>query len=78
MLISLRSSGPMSFGFQSLETHTMSSIARNVGSPGEFPTAAASPPESNHSATSLRNEMVLFFLLYLISKLGSSVFNSRT
>lgn len=52
-----RSSGPMSFGFQSLETHTLSSIARNVGSPGEFPTAAASPPESNHSATSLRNEM---------------------
>ncbi|CAH1394744.1 unnamed protein product [Nezara viridula] len=52
-----RSSGPMSFGFQSLETHTLSSIARNVGSPGEFSTAAASPPESNHSATSLKNEM---------------------
>nr|XP_024217372.1 JNK-interacting protein 3 isoform X2 [Halyomorpha halys] len=52
-----RSSGPMSFGFQSLETHTMSSIARNTGSPGEFPTAAASPPDSNHSATSLKNEM---------------------
>ena len=48
----------MSFGFQSLETHTMSSIARNSGSPSEFPTIAASPPESNHSAASIRNEMV--------------------
>ncbi|XP_073975004.1 JNK-interacting protein syd isoform X5 [Rhodnius prolixus] len=52
-----RSSGPVSFGFQSLEGNNMPSIARNSVSPGEFPTIPASPPESNHSATSLRNEL---------------------
>ncbi|KAK9499821.1 hypothetical protein O3M35_002785 [Rhynocoris fuscipes] len=52
-----RSSGPVSFGFQSLESNNMPSIARNSVSPGEFPTIPSSPPESNHSATSLRNEL---------------------
>uniref|UniRef100_A0A0A9WLN6 JNK-interacting protein 3 n=1 Tax=Lygus hesperus TaxID=30085 RepID=A0A0A9WLN6_LYGHE len=52
-----RSSGPVSFGFQSLENSQMSSLARNSASPGEFPTVPSSPPESNHSATSLRNEL---------------------
>ncbi|KAL1130562.1 hypothetical protein AAG570_011808 [Ranatra chinensis] len=53
-----RSSGPMSFGFQSLENSTISSIMRNSTSPGEFPTIPASPPDSNHSHTSLHNELV--------------------
>ncbi|XP_014241649.1 JNK-interacting protein 3 isoform X4 [Cimex lectularius] len=52
-----RSSGPVSFGFQSLENNTMPSIVRGAGSPGEFPTIPSSPPESNHSTASLRNEL---------------------
>ncbi|XP_075229988.1 JNK-interacting protein syd isoform X4 [Lycorma delicatula] len=49
-----RSSGPISFGFQSLE----SGPVRSSGSPvGEYAPIPASPPDSNHSITSLRNEL---------------------
>ncbi|KAK7861989.1 hypothetical protein R5R35_013536 [Gryllus longicercus] len=44
-------SGPNSFGFGSLDPGS-----RSVGSPSEF-IAPVSPPDSNHSNTSLRNEM---------------------
>lgn len=44
-------SGPNSFGFASLEPGS-----RSVGSPNEF-VPPVSPPDSNHSNTSLRNEM---------------------
>ncbi|XP_054274802.1 JNK-interacting protein 3-like isoform X4 [Macrosteles quadrilineatus] len=50
-----RSTGPVSFGFQSLEQSAVS--LRPAGSPGEFSGVPASPPESNHSLTSLRNEL---------------------
>ncbi|PSN35217.1 hypothetical protein C0J52_16889 [Blattella germanica] len=46
-----RSSGPVSFGFTSLEAGL-----RSVTSPNEF-VGPASPPDSNHSNTSLRNEL---------------------
>lgn len=46
-----RSSGPVSFGFTSLEAGL-----RSVTSPGEY-VGPASPPDSNHSNTSLRNEL---------------------
>ncbi|GLH16726.1 C-Jun-amino-terminal kinase-interacting protein 3 [Gryllus bimaculatus] len=46
-----RPSGPNSFGFGSLDPGS-----RSVGSPSEF-IAPVSPPDSNHSNTSLRNEM---------------------
>ncbi|XP_069688441.1 JNK-interacting protein 3 isoform X4 [Periplaneta americana] len=46
-----RSSGPVSFGFTSLEAGL-----RSVTSPGEY-IGPASPPDSNHSNTSLRNEL---------------------
>ncbi|PNF30576.1 hypothetical protein B7P43_G09937, partial [Cryptotermes secundus] len=46
-----RSSGPVSFGFTSLEAGL-----RSVTSPAEY-VGPASPPDSNHSNTSLRNEL---------------------
>ncbi|KDR19135.1 JNK-interacting protein 3 isoform X3 [Zootermopsis nevadensis] len=46
-----RSSGPVSFGFTSLEAGL-----RSVTSPGEY-VGSTSPPDSNHSNTSLRNEL---------------------
>lgn len=43
----------------------MPSLARNSASPGEFPTVTSgSPPESNHSAASLRNELVIAPFFY--------------
>ncbi|XP_049784106.1 C-Jun-amino-terminal kinase-interacting protein 4 isoform X5 [Schistocerca cancellata] len=46
-----RSAGPTSFGFASLEQGP-----RSVGSPGDY-IIPVSPPDSNHSNTSLRNEL---------------------
>ncbi|KAI5730687.1 hypothetical protein M8J76_016427 [Diaphorina citri] len=55
--INSRSSGPVSFGFQSLENATNANNLKAITSPGsEFPPIAASP-DSTHSNTSLRNEM---------------------
>ncbi|XP_046390896.1 JNK-interacting protein 3 isoform X4 [Ischnura elegans] len=48
-----RSSGPVSFGFGSLEPPVMK--GGGIGSPLDF--VGTSPPESNHSNTSLRNEL---------------------
>ncbi|XP_071446939.1 JNK-interacting protein 3 isoform X3 [Hetaerina americana] len=48
-----RSSGPVSFGFGSLEPPIMK--GGGIGSPLDF--VGTSPPESNHSNTSLRNEL---------------------
>ncbi|XP_046681612.1 JNK-interacting protein 3 isoform X6 [Homalodisca vitripennis] len=50
-----RSTGPVSFGFQSLEQSSNS--FRPAGSPSEFTGIPASPPDSNHSLTSLKNEL---------------------
>ncbi|XP_039287674.1 C-Jun-amino-terminal kinase-interacting protein 4 isoform X5 [Nilaparvata lugens] len=50
-----RSSGPVSFGFQSLEAGP---IKTGSGSPGtEYAPIPASPPDSHHSITSLQNEL---------------------
>nr|CAD7260769.1 unnamed protein product [Timema shepardi] len=46
-----RSSGPVSFGFTSLEANM-----RSMTSAGDF-AGPVSPPDSNHSNTSLRNEL---------------------
>lgn len=52
-----RSSGPVSFGFQSLENATNANNLKAITSPGsDFPPIAASP-DSTHSNISLRNEM---------------------
>ncbi|RZF40125.1 hypothetical protein LSTR_LSTR011253 [Laodelphax striatellus] len=49
-----RSSGPVSFRFQSLEGGPM----KTSGSPGtEYAPIPASPPDSHHSITSLQNEL---------------------
>ncbi|KAG8226786.1 hypothetical protein J437_LFUL002832, partial [Ladona fulva] len=48
-----RSSGPVSFGFGSLEPPILK--GGGIGSPLDF--VGTSPPESNHSNTSLRNEL---------------------
>lgn len=53
--ISYRSSGPTSFGFASLEQGPHSAV-----SPGEY-IVPVSPPDSNHSNTSLRNELQVNF-----------------
>ncbi|KAL1455874.1 hypothetical protein WDU94_000642 [Cyamophila willieti] len=55
--INSRSSGPVSFGFQSLENATNANNLKSITSPGaEFPPIAASP-DSTHSNISLRNEL---------------------
>uniref|UniRef100_A0A8D8WET3 JNK-interacting protein 3 n=2 Tax=Cacopsylla melanoneura TaxID=428564 RepID=A0A8D8WET3_9HEMI len=52
-----RSSGPVSFGFQSLENATNANNLKCITSPGaEYPPIAASP-DSTHSNISLRNEL---------------------
>uniref|UniRef100_A0A1B6E7J4 JNK-interacting protein 3 n=1 Tax=Clastoptera arizonana TaxID=38151 RepID=A0A1B6E7J4_9HEMI len=50
-----RSSGPISFGFQSLEAS--GSTLRSIGSPTDFAPIPASPPDSTNSTTSLHNEL---------------------
>ncbi|XP_065226364.1 JNK-interacting protein 3 isoform X2 [Planococcus citri] len=51
-----RSSGPISFGFSSLECST-ANVAKSINSPVECSTISASPPDSNQSNTSLKNEL---------------------
>lgn len=50
-----RSSGPVSFGFQSLEGS--GGTVRSVGSPGDYAPIPASSPDSTHSVMSLQNEL---------------------
>lgn len=71
IILLFRSSGPVSFGFSSLESP---STLKSIDGPNEFPLSSNSPPGSIHSSSSLKNELQapqvnenksLFYLLHL-------------